>query len=133
MPSPIADGSRTILIVEDDRAMRALLSSTLSSAGYQVRLASDGAEGLDLLKQHAPALVLLDLQMPRMSGAAFRAVQQRLAAPLSSIPVIVVSGKASAAEEGARLGAVACITKPFLPATLLQTVEAHACAPVPAA
>lgn len=113
--------------------MRALLSSTLSKAGYQVRLASDGAEGLDLLKQHPPVLVLLDLQMPRMSGAAFRAVQRRMTATLASIPVIVVSGKESAAEEGAKLGAVACITKPFLPATLLQAVEAHACASVSAA
>jgi two-component system phosphate regulon response regulator PhoB len=59
----------TILIVDDDAAIRELIAETLSDAGYSVVQAPDGARALDILRASAePLVVLLDLMMPRMSG-----------------------------------------------------------------
>ena len=115
-----------ILVVEDERPMRSLLQTILTRAGYQVRLAADGAEGLEALRSHGPHLVLLDLQMPRMTGEAFRCVQRRLPPPLASVPVVVVSGLERAEVEGQRIGAVACLRKPFEASQLLEMVASHA-------
>jgi CheY-like chemotaxis protein len=120
-------GPPTILVVEDERPMRGLLASILSREGYGVRLAVNGAEGLDLLRQQRPDLVLLDLALQHLSGAGFRAVQTRMPPDLARIPVIVVSGAQNAEEDARRLGAVACVSKPFTPAALLQAVAAHVC------
>ena len=122
----------TILVVEDERAMRSFMATILTEAGYAVRLAADGAEGLDALRQQPPDLVLLDLHMPRMTGEAFRCVQRRMAAQLAAVPVIVVSGCPAAEAEGERLGAVGCVRKPFEPASLLHVVAGHARLHVPA-
>ena len=122
----------TILVVEDEREMRSFMATILIEAGYSVRLAADGAEGLDALRQQPPDLVLLDLQMPRMTGEAFRCVQRRMAARLAAVPVIVVSGCPTAEADGERLGAVGCVLKPFEPASLLDVVAGHARLHVPA-
>jgi CheY-like chemotaxis protein len=113
----------SILVIDDDDATRALLATLLTVHGYTVRSARDGAEGLVLLQQNAPDLILLDLKMPRMSGAAFRLAQRALPAILSRIPVAIISGTAEAESEAERLDAVAFIGKPINDSELLELVR----------
>lgn len=121
----IATTSPTILVVEDERPMRTLLASILTREGYAVRLAANGAEGLDLLRQLRPNLVLLDLGLPHLSGAGFRAVQARMAGEFSRVPVIVVSGAQGAEAAAQQLGAAGFVAKPFAPAVLLRQITTH--------
>jgi len=88
-----------------------------------VRSARDGQEGLKLLQEHPPQLILLDLKMPRMSGAEFRAAQQRLPTDLARIPVVIISGVPGAESERERLRAVDFIAKPINDSALLEAVR----------
>src|SRR5437868_15070764 len=82
--------TRTILVIEDYRDTRALLSSLLRAKGYKVIEASDGREGLLQANRIAPDLILMDLAMPRMDGAeAARQLRQRQR--LSRTPILAVT------------------------------------------
>ena len=80
-----------ILIVEDDRGVRRILTDLLTDAGFPVRTASDGVEALERCREALPALMLTDLNMPRLGGAELVAALE--AEGLGSFPVIVVSGE----------------------------------------
>jgi CheY-like chemotaxis protein len=89
MPSP------KILLVEDDPAIRTLMVTWLDTAGYDVRTASNGREALVRLREEAPCLMVVDLNMPLMDGAELR--RQQLQMPgLSAIPFILVSASDNA-------------------------------------
>src|SRR5262245_53475016 len=94
----------SVLIVEDDFDFRDALQTLLTLHGLEVSCAFDGREALDLLHRGLdPCVILLDMMMPRMSGAAFR--QAQLQDPrLEAIPVVVLSasddGKAVARAMG---------------------------------
>lgn len=81
----------TILVVEDDRALRTFYQSALMIAGYHVVTAEDGVEALQRVEAYRPAAVVLDLGLPRLSG---RDVSQELLAHphFREIPVVVVTG-----------------------------------------
>src|SRR5438874_4041007 len=82
--------TRTILVIEDYRDTRALLSSLLRAKGYKVIEASDGREGLLQANRIAPDLILMDLAMPRMDGVeAARQLRQRQR--LSRTPIFAVT------------------------------------------
>ena len=115
-----------ILIVDDDRQMRTMLSTMLSLHGYAVQTATDGEDGLCKLQEYVPALVLLDLKMPRMSGAEFRAAQERLPRILADIPVVLISGVGGGDHHRReRLHAVDYFPKPIDDVELLRVVRAH--------
>lgn len=80
----------SVLIVDDDAAIRDIYSTTLTGAGYSVFTAKDGEEGLATAKEKHPSVILLDLMMPKMDG---REMLKRLKADdgLKSTPVIVFS------------------------------------------
>ena len=61
-------GETTLLLVDDDDAFRGVMSEELKRLGYQVRTASTGKEALEVLKEQAPQVVLLDLRLPDLSG-----------------------------------------------------------------
>ena len=89
MPDASGD-KKKIVIVEDDRFLSLVLKSRLEKEGYEVVPAYDGAEGLELIKKELPALVVLDLVMPKMSG--FEVLQKISTDPqVSSIPIVVAS------------------------------------------
>ena len=113
-----------ILLVEDDYDVREALAETLREEGYSVDCAVDGQEALDLLRRQMPLprLILLDLMMPRMSGADFRAAQ-RADPILSSVPVVVLSADARMAEKARLLDAVGAIRKPIDVDDLLGTIK----------
>ncbi len=82
---------KKILIVEDEADQRTFLSTVLEENGYASISAKDGVEGLELLRKENPALVLLDLMMPRKSGITMFQ-ELRKDTSLSHIPVVVVTG-----------------------------------------
>lgn len=106
-----------ILIVEDDLDIREALAEALGFEGYEVFLAENGQEALDVLRGGPlPDVILLDLLMPVMSGWQFRQVQ--LADPaLAGIPVIVVSASAPGDAQPNRY-----LPKPFSIEDLLSAV-----------
>lgn len=99
---------QTILVVDDDCEQRAAFDELLTLAGYEVVVACDGQQALELLRDGLrPTLIVLDLAMPRMSGWAFL---EHLRGPeQSSIPVLVTSGEAP---DPPPSGADACLHKP---------------------
>ncbi len=82
---------KKILIVDDEADQRTFLSTVLEENGYASISAKDGVEGLELLRQEKPDLVLLDLMMPKKSGISMFQ-ELRSDSNLSNIPVIVVTG-----------------------------------------
>lgn len=112
-----------VLVVDDDPATRAMLATLLTLQGYAVHTAEDGAAGFKILREHPPKLILLDLKMPRMSGADFREHQQRLGGSLADIPVVIVSVTDGADAETERLHARGYIPKPINDSALLKVVR----------
>ena len=83
-----------VLIVEDDRDTREMLGRFLELEGFEVSTAANGQLALDALRQHAAAVIVLDLMMPVMDGWQFR--QQQIHDPrLAGIPVVVVTAAGS--------------------------------------
>jgi len=102
----------TVLIIDDEPIVRDSLAVYLEDAGYRVRVAGNGREGLDLCRRETPDLVLTDLRMPVLDG--FGVVEQ-LTVDFPETPVVVISGAGNIAEaiRALRLGAWDYITKPI--------------------
>lgn len=111
----------TILIVEDEFAIAELLRDTLSDEGYQVVVATDGREALELLASQQVDLILSDLMMPRMDG---RTLIERLRADprFAAIPVVVMSAGRTGLEPRFD-GFDAYVSKPFNLYSLLLTID----------
>jgi CheY-like chemotaxis protein len=111
-----------ILIVDDDEDIRDVIALVLGSEGYRAIGAADGQEALERIRANGPpALVLLDLMMPRMSGPDF-AYALRHDAALASIPIVILSGDATASAIAESLGARGCLLKPVELDKLVGTV-----------
>ena len=117
-----------ILVVEDDDAMRAMLVTALSDAGYPVVAAAGGAQALDIVARQRPSVILLDLGMPGMDGAAFMAAYQALDLLEPRAPVIVCTAHPQPVIETKRIGAADFLRKPFILRELLTVAGAHASA-----
>ena len=103
----------SVMVVEDDALIRMGISHMLQIEGYEVLEAANGREALQHLRQHPlPCLIILDLMMPVMDGIAFRAEQLRDPV-LSSIPVLVLTGRANAKEVVKKLSITNYLLKPF--------------------
>jgi CheY-like chemotaxis protein len=114
----------TILVVEDDDAIRAALVDLLEDEGYDVRQARDGAEALTLLRSEPPpCLILLDWMMPVMDGKAFLEERERDPS-LFHIPVVVLTAGAARPTPG--LATVQVLAKPIRIEEFLDVV-ASAC------
>ena len=92
----------TALVVEDDPATRELMRRNLERDGWIVREAADGQQGLEALRSGVPALILLDLMMPRMDGFDF-VRELRLRPEWRAVPVVVVTAKELTPEDRHRL------------------------------
>jgi two-component system nitrogen regulation response regulator NtrX len=115
----------SVLLIDDEPNIRRMIAALLSVEGYEVRDASNGAEGLAAAADAEPDAVLLDLMMPgQLDGLE---TLERLRAQLPDVPVIMMSGRAGLADavRATRLGAVNFLEKPLTPeATLLALATA---------
>jgi CheY-like chemotaxis protein len=85
--------AKKILVVDDEQHMRIFVTTLLETSGFKPLSAEDGKQGLEMARQKKPALIILDIMMPRESG--FEMYRQlKLDPELKDIPVIVVSGLA---------------------------------------
>jgi DNA-binding response OmpR family regulator len=111
-----------ILIVDDDEWVRRLLRTTLSADDYEIFEATDGDDGLRLIEEAAPDLVLLDWQMPGRHGSiVLDAVKE--ARPLLPVIVLTAEERQSQRELAESLRADAFLNKPFSPLELLSLIE----------
>jgi len=114
-----------VLVADDDPAMRTLMRTILQAQGLQVAEAADGITALDEAQRLRPALMLLDMDMPRLDGlGVLETLRQRLLG--RSVPVIVVTARDDPAIESRciELGAEDYITKPIQPASLVARTRA---------
>ena len=110
----------TILVVEDDRALRDVYRTALSMAGFDVIAVEDGLDALRWLETHTPKLIVLDLGLVRVNG---RDVQQELQSRSETrrIPVVVVTGSDTTNLNRKELACV--LTKPVTAEALLEAVK----------
>ena len=124
VPAALPRGSETVLVVEDEEALRAFARRALEKHGYAVRTAADGLEALDVLAVEgaAVALVVTDMVMPRMGGPQLERAMRERGYP---VPVLFTSGYAArtADEQRLREGGVPFLAKPWTVADLLRKVR----------
>src|SRR3982751_433854 len=123
-PNAAAHSGPVVLIVDDDDRLREYVRVNLEMEGYAVREASNAEEGLRVLEETTPDLVLLDVMMPQVDGwEMLRRVHERHG--VGAIPVVMFSGKVDerAADEAATRGAQGFIGKPFNPHDLIDQTK----------
>ncbi len=104
--------NRKILIVDDDPGIQELLELALEAEGYDVRVARDGLEGLEMVAEEMPHLVILDLMMPRLDGFGFER-ELSVRGLRNSVPIMVLTAASRGQERRADITAEAYIDKPF--------------------
>lgn len=109
-----------MLVVEDDDDLRSLIGSALAEAGYVPVEAADGAAALAACEERDPAVILLDLAMPRLGGQAFVDAYRRGS---GRAKIVVMTGAPSGGEMAARLHAAVFLSKPFDLDELLRVVD----------
>lgn len=122
--------SQTILIADDELNIRQLVAFTLRRRGYTVLEAADGTVALELIRRERPALAVLDVMMPGLTGIAV--IRQLALSPeTAAIPIILLSakGQGSEIEEGLASGARLYLVKPFSPRELADRVAEVLAAP----
>jgi DNA-binding response OmpR family regulator len=111
-----------ILVIEDDRGVQKALRRLFESEGFQVDVAGNGVEGLDLFHAAVPSVVVLDLRLPGMLG---QDVCREISAAAPSLPIIILSARTDVMDKVLllELGAHDYVTKPFSPRELLARVR----------
>jgi CheY-like chemotaxis protein len=125
-----------LLVVDDDPDLAELLTGYLESEGHIVRVAHDGGEGLRLVSERQPDLVLLDVEMPFVSGPQMSYQMVLRDCGEEQIPVVLLSAVTNLHRTAARVGTPYFLGKPFDPAALSRLVaralaERHAPSPGP--
>ena len=114
----------TILVVDDDVPIVILMRSLLREFGFDPVTATSGAEAIEAARAHPPALVLLDKNMPGMSGAdVVRALRADPA--LGRLPILILSGEPMSAAELAEMGANGAVMKPFDVTALVEEIRKY--------
>jgi len=114
----------TLLLVDDDNFVRRILKDTLAETGIELRLleASDGEEGLAIAAREKPALMFLDLFMPRRSGLEVLAAMKQ-ASPKTRVLIISSMDAEPVVEQALAAGAVGFVGKPFHPLEIAAAVR----------
>jgi DNA-binding response OmpR family regulator len=114
---------RSVLVVEDDKAMSVALCDGLASEGFKVLCAPNGEDGFSLATERKPDVVILDVMLPRLNGLD---VCRKLRADGNDVPIIMLTARGQEADRvlGLKLGADDYITKPFSFLELVARIEA---------
>lgn len=118
-------GGERVLVVDDEPDIVALVAYHLAKSGYRVSTATTGAEALDRARQDQPALIVLDLMLPDMSGFDVLGII-RAEEPIADTPVLMLTARREEQDRirGLTLGADDYLTKPFSPQELILRVSA---------
>lgn len=113
-----------LLIADDEPGIRSLVRMTLEHDSYEILEASDGNEAVEMARRHLPELLLLDVEMPGLSGFEVCRMLKGDSAT-SGITVVMLTARAqeSDLESGTDSGADAYFTKPFSPVALMRKVD----------
>jgi two-component system response regulator RegX3 len=123
MALPSIPASPKVLLVEDESALVESISYNLLREGFTVVTAADGERALDRFRAERPAIVILDLMLPKLSGLdVCRAIRRE-----SQVPILILTAKDAESDKvaGLELGADDYITKPFSMRELISRVRAH--------
>ena len=114
--------SKTILIIEDEKAIQNIIKAFLEDAGYTAVLADDGLEGIEKFHKFSPDLVLLDLMLPKINGFAVCELIRKE----SQIPIIMLTARDDDESQMKGFDALAddYITKPFTMPLVMRRIEA---------
>lgn len=117
--------SAKVLVVDDEDDFRVIIKDVLDGAGFDVRLATDGMDGLAKAEDFKPDAVLVDWMMPKMDGQSFVQALRRSPAT-AGVPVIMLTVKQTADDEleALHFGVDDFIIKPFKPEDLLARLRA---------
>ena len=128
LPSRNGHSRGSVLVVDDESTIAEVVSRYLDRAGYDARVAGDGATALELAGERRPDLVVLDLMLPRVDGLEvmrrLRQAADRDGAPRPAIILLTAKGEESDRVIGLRLGADDYVVKPFSPRELVARVDA---------
>ncbi|MFA6435242.1 MAG: response regulator [Elusimicrobiales bacterium] len=113
-----------ILIADDDNAMRESLAALLKAAGYAVIEAENGAEAVELAAKELPALILLDIHMPKMDGlAACKAIKANQVTKPIPVVMLTIEGNILEIRQAISYGARTYLTKPSSKDEILKVVK----------
>ncbi|HEX2170941.1 MAG TPA: response regulator [Dehalococcoidia bacterium] len=112
-----------VLVVEDDQTIGELIEMALSNEGYRIKVASNAETALTLVRAIRPRLILLDMNMPGVTGWDFAHEYRKL--PGLHAPIVVMTAAGWAKERAAQIGAVAALGKPFDIDDLLTLVRKY--------
>ncbi len=121
-----SEPDREVLVVEDDPEINELVGAYVTLAGYRYRGAFDGGSAIRQAAKDPPALILLDVMLPDMSG--FEVCLKLRGAPATRhIPIVFLSALDGESEKarGRNSGAAEYLVKPFDPDQLIQTIRQH--------
>ena len=116
-----ADEKRLVLVIDDDPVMRELLQLHLVNAGYRVAVAEDGIAGGHAVLKNLPDVVVVDVDMPYMTGYELVEALKKDGAT-RNIPVVFLTSRDDVRERAGQLGAQAYLTKPVKANRLLELV-----------
>lgn len=115
---------RKILLVDDEPGIQVVIRARLADQGYEVVIAKDGQEGLDLARSESPDLVLLDLMLPKLDG--YKVCRMlKFDKAFENIPIVIFSARGSDADKklAEQVGADAYMVKPFDMDLFTKTVQ----------
>ena len=115
--------NKKVLVIDDDKNICEILKIYLTSEGYEVLFAYDGSEGINIAKEHAPNLILLDIMLPVISGWEVC----KLLRQFTKVPIIMLTAMDTIENkiEGLNIGADDYVVKPFEPKEVIARVNAH--------
>ncbi|HET7480959.1 MAG TPA: response regulator [Rubrobacteraceae bacterium] len=123
----MSEGGAKVLVADDDRVVRRIVTAKLSGLGYEVSEVRDGQEAIDRLEDgERPDLLITDQLMPRMNGLQLvRAVRASSREGLADLPIIMLTSRGSERDiiEGLRTGLDDYVVKPFSPDELAARVR----------
>jgi two-component system, NtrC family, response regulator PilR len=112
-----------ILVVDDDEAIQTFVSMSLENEGYTVTVASDGLAALQSTDLQQPALILLDMRMPKMDGPTFISAYQNRPGPHA--PIIIMTAARNTDDAAIASGIIDVLAKPFDLEQLLDLIQQH--------